>query len=324
MLGIDIYDRYQDVTSWGELRDALIRPAPGREPEPIGFVYVKATDGVGPAAVKADGFVIGARSVGFPVGVYHFAQPGSPEFQADLITSEARRLRTTLPPMLDLEDNPLGSGRANIPDSQKTAWAQAFLRRVAAVGHRPVVYLSSALAKVLRPDHWDIPGLVIWIASYGPNNGSRNALTGGYPGRVDIHQYTSVGRVAGIAGGVDLSEAFVDLTEEADVGVEWDKRYRFGRTGYETELGNWIGETNVAANDTRDGIARVEAKLDIIAGEISSVEAEIVAAVREQRNPDTPPLTDEQVTRLGSILRDGLGEVVSETLGRKLIRKDEP
>lgn len=205
-LGIDIY-RYQTVTDWKAVKNAG-----------VSFVYVKATDGSGYAPVRADNQVNGAHGVGLPVGVYHFCQPGDPVAQANVLLSEVRRLDATgLGPALDLEDNPTGTGKANIPDSQKTGWAKTFLGVVAAAGYRPVVYMSSALAKTLRPDQWGIPNLVIWIASYGPNNGQRNALTGGYPGRVDIHQYTSVGHVPGITGQVDLNEALTDVEDDMPI-----------------------------------------------------------------------------------------------------------
>jgi GH25 family lysozyme M1 (1,4-beta-N-acetylmuramidase) len=209
--GIDIY-RYQTVTDWAAVRRAGVE-----------FVYVKATDGAGYAPVRADKQVRGAQGVDLPVGCYHFSQPGDPVAQANLLLSEVRRLNAAgVGPALDLEDNPPGTGKANIPDSQKTGWALEFLRTVAAAGYRPTVYMSSSLAKTLRPDRWDIRALVIWIASYGVNDGRRHALTGGYPGRVDIHQYTSLGRVPGIAGAVDLSESLTPVVGQGSPPPEED------------------------------------------------------------------------------------------------------
>jgi hypothetical protein len=159
------------------------------------------------------------------VGGYHFAQFGDPVRQADVLTSEVRRLSATgIPPALDLEA-PFS------PNATARDFAIQFLNRLRVNGFaRVTVYMSSSFAKAIRPDQWGIPGLVIWIASYGPNNGHRNPLTGGYPGRVDIHQYTSVGHVAGISGQVDLNESLADITTTEDE-LNWYDRVTDPRTG---------------------------------------------------------------------------------------------
>ena len=195
--GIDIYSRYQAVTDWGAVKRSG-----------VSFVYVKLTDGSGKpngGRNPGDGQVSGAKSIGIPVGGYHYAQfSPSPEAQADIFLAEVTRLGATgLVPQLDLED-------PFTPNDAAKQFAIRFCNRVASRGFRPGIYMSSSFAKTLRPDLWGIPGLVIWIASYGANNGNRNPLTGGYPGRIDIHQYTSVGRVLGITGSVDLNESLTN------------------------------------------------------------------------------------------------------------------
>lgn len=195
-LGIDIYRSFQTVTNWQSVKNAGVT-----------YVYVKLSDGGGtPVGGRGDNEVNGAKSVGIPVGGYHFVQANpSPEAQADILLGEVTRLDATgCVPMLDLEDNPAGSSLPNIPDSQKTAFAVRFLNRVAAAGFRPGVYLNNALAKTLRPDQWGIPNLVIWIARYG-------ALPDAAAGRYDLHQYSSSGSIAGItANGIDLDESYTD------------------------------------------------------------------------------------------------------------------
>jgi lysozyme len=193
-LGIDIYRSFQTVRDWSAVA------AHG-----VGYVYVKLSDGGGaPVGGRGDAEVAGAKSVGIPVGGYHFVQTGpAPERQADVLLGEVTRLDATgCVPMLDLEDNPAGSRLPNIPDSQKRRFAEAFLRRLDARGFRPGVYLNDALAKQLRLDTWDVPGLVIWIARYG-------ARLDAAAGRYDIHQYSSAGSIPGItASGVDLDESY--------------------------------------------------------------------------------------------------------------------
>jgi lysozyme len=195
-MGIDIYRSNQTVTDWGAVKR-----------HGVSYVYVKLSDGGGkPVGGPGDHEVAGAKSVGIPVGGYHFVQASpSPEAQADVFLGEVRRLGATgLVPMLDLEDNPPSIHKANIPDNAKKAFGVAFCKHVAAQGFRPGVYMNNALAKLLRPDQWGIPGLVIWIARYGRKPDAA-------AGRFDVHQYTSSGAVPGIrAGGVDLNESFND------------------------------------------------------------------------------------------------------------------
>src|SRR5215211_1188784 len=174
-LGIDIYDRYQDVTDWAAVQRLGVR-----------FVYIKGTDGGGAAVVRADSFVRGAESVGLPAGLYHYAQPTpSPEAQADVLVREVRRLGANgLPPALDLE-GPFHNLRLEAASD----FAQRFLRRVRASGFdRVTIYANTSFLSRLRPDRWAIPGLLIWAADYGANTGIRNPDLRPYSGRADIHQ----------------------------------------------------------------------------------------------------------------------------------------
>ena len=217
-IGIDIHPYYQRAVNWSTVRDH----------SDVAWCYVKASDGgyryrktVAGVDYVPDTHVAGAKSVGIPVGVYHYAQLSNPEAQAAVLLGEHRRLGASLPPMLDLE----APFQAN---SYARDFANAFLRRVADGGYRPCVYMSSSWAKTLRPDQWGIPGLIIWVASYGPNNGRQNALTGGYPGRYDIHQYTSTGRVNGISSDTDLNATHggFEFTQQGDE-MDWSDTFDF-------------------------------------------------------------------------------------------------
>jgi GH25 family lysozyme M1 (1,4-beta-N-acetylmuramidase) len=190
-LGIDIYKKYQTVTNYSSVKNAGVT-----------FAWIKATDGFGIASGgAADKEVRGFQSVGIPVGLYHFSQAGSPESQAAILLSEVRRLgATNVVPMLDMEDNPAGSDKPNIPMVQKRDWVARFANYVRAHGFVPCVYMNNSDAKTIRPDTI-APDLVIVIARYG--------LKPSYGGRYDVHQYSSSGTIAGIvAGGVDLDESY--------------------------------------------------------------------------------------------------------------------
>ncbi|QRP50678.1 glycoside hydrolase family 25 protein [Amycolatopsis sp. FDAARGOS 1241] len=233
-----MYRKFQTVTSWPAVKRAGVT-----------FVYVKLSDGGStPGGGRGDAEVAGARSVGIPVGGYHFVQanPG-PAAQADILLGEVRRLDATgCVPMLDLEDNPAGSGLPNIPDSQKAAFGKAFCNRVAAQGFRPGVYLNNALAKLLRPDNWGVPGLVIWIARYGANPDAA-------AGRYDIHQYSSSGSIPGItAAGLDLDESYTaaHLGARATTPVTEEDEDMSSDSGEATAAGQW-GKLHIPVNGGR-------------------------------------------------------------------------
>ncbi|QWF83789.1 glycoside hydrolase family 25 protein [Amycolatopsis sp. CA-230715] len=188
-LGIDIYRKFQTVTDWNAVRN-----------HGVGYVWTKLTDGGGIAtAGPADAIVNGAKSVGIPVGGYHYAQLSpSPERQAEIFIAEVRRLDATgLVPALDLEA-PFG------PNAGARDFGIRFCRHVAELGYRPGVYMNNAFAKATRPDQWGIPGLAIWIARYG-------ARPDPAAGHYDVHQYSSSGQVPGIrASGVDLNDSYTN------------------------------------------------------------------------------------------------------------------
>lgn len=203
MLGIDIY-RYQTVTDPTAVANAGVR-----------FAYVKGTDGGEPAPVRADVQVRQMRSVGIPVGLYHYAQLSpSPERQAEVLLAEVDRLGAHgLPPALDLE-LPWQPGPA------ARGFAYAFLTRLREHGFRRVtLYANTSMLNGIDVDTLDVPGLVIWEANYGPNDGRRHTLPR-RPWQRHVHQYTSVGTLPGILGRVDLNDtpnlAWLNDTERSD------------------------------------------------------------------------------------------------------------
>ncbi|GLY37741.1 hypothetical protein Amsp01_037650 [Amycolatopsis sp. NBRC 101858] len=195
--GTDLHPFYQRGLRWDQVSD-------------LAFAWVKVSDGGAPytrteggVTYRPDTHVAGAKSRGIPVGGYHYAQPTpGPGKQADVLLAEVRRLGATgVAPMLDLE-------APFRPDTAARDFGTAFCRHVAAAGVRPAVYLSASFAAALRPDRWDVPDLVIVIARYGARPEAPGS--GRYPGRYDVHQYTSGGSLPGSAGAVDLDESYTD------------------------------------------------------------------------------------------------------------------
>jgi GH25 family lysozyme M1 (1,4-beta-N-acetylmuramidase) len=182
---VDLYQRWNRVTDW----KALSRAVSGS--------YIKYSDGIGGAQVPADTYVTGCRNHGIPHGGYHFAQAGDAVAQARTFLAQYRRLGGHLAPALDLESG-------EIPVAARAGFARRFLETVHEAYPVVVLYASGSWLASLKPDAWPYPWDRTWCAEYGPNNGSRNAITH-YRGRVDLHQYTSVGRIAGVTGDVDLN-----------------------------------------------------------------------------------------------------------------------
>jgi lysozyme len=182
---VDLYKKYNTVTDWSALAKA------------VSGAYIKYSDGTAGAQVPADAYVSACRSHGLPYGGYHFAQPGDPAGQADVLIAQYRRLDGALAPVLDLE-----SGGIAVRD--RTPFARAFLERVHRTYPTVVLYASGSWLAALKPGSWPYPWDRTWCAEYGVNDGTRHPVRA-YSGPVDLHQYTSTGRVPGVAGGVDLS-----------------------------------------------------------------------------------------------------------------------
>lgn len=196
--GIDV-SHYQTVSSWSKVKNSG-----------IDFVYTKASQGIDGVDSSFRTHVAGARSVGLPVGAYHYLDAGDPvaaAAEAGHFAAVIAGLPLDLDPVLDVEDE------ANTP-----AAALAFLERFEAItGRRPMVYtypsfiderLGSALASY-----------PLWYASY---SNWTPADRGGWT-EWTVLQYSESGYVPGIDGPVDLDEfngrvedVFNDLKQQID------------------------------------------------------------------------------------------------------------
>lgn len=220
-LGVDLHPYYQRSINWQGLANATINGSR------VDYGWVKVSDGGAAYTKTVSGvtyypstMVNGLKGVGRKVGAYHYAQPSpDPETQADILLREARRLGAMdLAPMLDLEA-PFAA------DNAAKAFAIRFLKRVAAAGVKPGVYMSASFAKTLRPDQWGIPNLVIWIARYGAKPEAAGSAQ--YLGRYDVHQYSSTEDLAGLTD-VDVNWAYTTnhylMTGDEDLTPEEHNR----------------------------------------------------------------------------------------------------
>ena len=197
-------------------RRVLLVDLSNNNPSPIEFAKVKSAGVFGVLLKVSEGrsFVDpdyrarakAARAAGLHVGGYHFARPaGDPLEQATLFVGHLGKVeRRDLHPALDLEVND-----AKLSPTALYAWAHSFGAHVHAMtGARVLWYTYPAF---LAEQAWPAPlgtGAGLWIAAYGPNDGHDHGVPADElkPWRSFVaHQYTSVGRIAGVNGNVDLS-----------------------------------------------------------------------------------------------------------------------
>lgn len=288
--GTDIHPLYQRGIRWDQMQD-------------IHFVWVKVSDGGAPYSTTSggvrytpDSHVNGANSRKIPVGGYHYAQlsPG-PVAQANVLAGEVRRLGALgVVPMLDLE-------APFEPNQAALDFGTTFCRRLVELGLRPAVYMNSSFAKALRPDRWNVPGLVIVIARYGARPEAPGAAQ--YVGRYDVHQYTSSGTLPGSAGLVDLDENYTDTL----LDPKGNTMAGFDATDFQALMwGNVFdvaGNRNFAAyiKDMRTAIDGVGAALKaqtqlIVANEANDITNEsLAAALQSTLTAEVAPVVREAI-----------------------------
>jgi len=216
--GIDV-SRFQGVISWDQVAMT-----------DIGFAFVQASRGSGadcvvvPERCGADEFYElnyrGARANRIRVGAYHRAFASGPGIdgakadaraEADLFISQVGTLRPRdLLPALDVE-----TPFVDLDDEELRIWVRAWLSRVERkLGRQAIIYTnSSSWLATGDTTEFALAGHSLWVANYGVSQPSVPALNWGGLGW-SIWQYTSSGRVRGIAGNVDknrLSNGFRGL-----------------------------------------------------------------------------------------------------------------
>jgi lysozyme len=169
------------------------------------FVYLKAAHGVGGVDKRWHARRRAFNDAGIPVGGYHFVVPN----RDDPIAAAKHMARTIgtlgdfeLAPALDLEDYAKGMTPAQVCE-----WAHKCLTALRdTFGRAPVLYTGAAFLRYqmgygkTRPDLAEFP---LWIARYRAGAVDPGD-TGVWPSWL-IWQWTSAGRVAGVAGNVDCN-----------------------------------------------------------------------------------------------------------------------
>lgn len=313
--GVDLFGKYNGVTNWSAVRAAGIT-----------FAILKLTNGVSKAAPTGDVFAAGARSVGIAVGGYAYAMEAhSPAGQAAALAAELKRLNAFgVAPALDYEDKglPTEAGAARMWILQFFSALKSVLPELTVV----LLYASGELMKAIDPVTLTVPGLLIltWDAEYGANDGAEHARTH-YTAPVAVHQYTSVGHVPGITGGVDRNTLYdtrvlhpiAATTQEDDVTAADVWNYPLPNPNYDSTNPN--SKPTYTAAELLAGTYGTELAVD---AHLTLDNAAMLAAMTTaQSTPVTVTLTPEQVAQLADPITAALAtlpDAVKKAIGQAL------
>jgi lysozyme len=180
--------------------------------------FVKATEGATYTDPKYRRNAAGAAGASVPVGYYHYARPENNEVMKEVenFISAIKGQPAQLPHVLDLEGD---ASKLSKPDLTK--WALTWMREVKKrTGHTVMLYTGAYFARdEVGPELGEFP---LWIAHYGASKPLDNSTWS----RWEVFQYTSSGKVDGIAGNVDMNVMELDAFDKytkAVVPVEVEK-----------------------------------------------------------------------------------------------------
>lgn len=142
----------------------------------------------------------GAKSVGLPIGAYHYSYATTPAEaikEADFFIDRLKWTQWEYPVFFDFEDK----CQSKLNNFQKTNIIFTFLEKLQKAGYYPGYYTFLNWQKNCL-DISKLVGYPLWIAHW--NNICRCESPYG------IWQYTSKGQVPGINGNVDMNYCYVD------------------------------------------------------------------------------------------------------------------
>lgn len=190
--GIDVSHHNGDI-NWQAVKDsgiefAIIRTGYGWEK------WDKQTD----RKLKAN--IDGAKSVGMPIGAYHYSYATTPQEaikEAEFFINRLRWAQWEYPVFFDFEDK----CQTKLNNLQKTDVILTFLQKLQEAGYYTGYYTFLNWQKTCL-DMNRLGGYQLWIAHWNKNCGCS------WP--YGIWQYTSEGSVPGINGRVDMNYCYVD------------------------------------------------------------------------------------------------------------------
>jgi lysozyme len=165
---------------------------------PVSFVYIKSTEGV----TIENRYYVGddeqVRSLGLPVGAYHFFSTRTPaREQAAHFLSHTRISRGDLPPMLDIEPSDKMIDEMGGPIVLFDAVRQWLNVVERTTNCRPIIYINQRFANIYLPFAPDIKqNYRLWVARYSEYKPDVHH---------DIWQFSGDGRVSGFQPDVDIN-----------------------------------------------------------------------------------------------------------------------
>jgi GH25 family lysozyme M1 (1,4-beta-N-acetylmuramidase) len=164
------------------------------------FVYIKATQGTDYVSGSCDAQYQAAKAAGHLLGVYHFADGGDANAEAEFFVKNVGGYIGEAILVLDMEANALAKG---------ATWAYTFLARVKALtGVTPIIYGSRG--NICIPSYASIAGTFpLWVAMY-PDGRPGGYVPGSTPGTVSpwkgavCYQYEDLGQLPGYSANLDL------------------------------------------------------------------------------------------------------------------------
>lgn len=191
-----------DVSNWQKGIDLSRVPAD--------FVIVKATEGNYYISDDYERQASQVRKCGKRLGLYHYANGGDVNEEADFFVNNVKPHIGHAILVLDWE-------AGNNPNFGKNdvEWCRRWCERVHnKTGIKPFIYIQQSMMAKLKP--LNMYGL--WVAQYADMNqtGYQNEPWNEGAYKCDIRQYSSMGKLAGYSGHLDLNKAYID-------GATWDK-----------------------------------------------------------------------------------------------------
>lgn len=186
--GIDV-STYQGNVDWNAVSKAG-----------IDFAILKCNAGTA-VAERFETNYAGAKAAGLDVGAYLYSYALTEEQaknEAKACIQTLRGKQFEYPVFFDIEEN----SQFNLRKAKCSAIVKAFCEAMEDAGYYVGIYSSKShletfISEDLRKRY------CIWVAHYGTMHTS-------YNGNYDIHQYSSTGKVSGIAGAVDLNQCSAD------------------------------------------------------------------------------------------------------------------
>lgn len=169
---------------------------------PCDFVVIKATEGTNYVNPDYERAYNQAKASGKCLGVYHYANGGNIQAEADYFLSNVGNCLGEAILILDWE----GYNNASF-GSCDYAWCKGWLDYVyEKTGVHPILYCSQSIAYKFD----NIGNYGLWIAQYADNNptGYQDAPWNEGEYTCAIRQYTSCGRLSGYDGNLDLDKFY--------------------------------------------------------------------------------------------------------------------